>query len=154
MKRELVTGISAFALYLILSWPPSLQDTALGAIVALVVASAFSKYLVRDESKLSPKRLIKLISYCIWYLTIVELKAHIGGLKAALIPSTINPKVLKLKAVSRSDYAVAWLANSITNTPGTVTVDVRGDELYVHCLFGELGREPKEFDRKAHEIFD
>ena len=46
----------------------------------------------------------------------------------------INPKVVKIKTKLKSKFARALLANSITLTPGTVTVDLHEDELLVHWL--------------------
>ncbi len=48
----------------------------------------------------------------------------------------INPGIVKVKTNLRSDFALALLANSITLTPGTVTIDIsgQGENLYVHWL--------------------
>ena len=46
----------------------------------------------------------------------------------------VEPKVLRVKASQQTDVGRMIHANSITLTPGTVTLDVRGDELLVHAL--------------------
>jgi len=40
----------------------------------------------------------------------------------------------------KSDFLRTILANSITLTPGTITVDMSDDEFTVHCLRGEYGQ--------------
>ena len=49
------------------------------------------------------------------------------------------------KVTARSDFEVTSYANSITLTPGTVTVDVDGDMLLVHALT-RTGADPASFE--------
>lgn len=42
-----------------------------------------------------------------------------------------DPKVIEISTSLNSDYLISVLANSITLTPGTITVDVRGQKLWV-----------------------
>ena len=46
----------------------------------------------------------------------------------------INPGIVKVKTHLKSEFAQVLLANSITLTPGTVTVDIEGGYLFVHWL--------------------
>lgn len=47
----------------------------------------------------------------------------------------IRPGIVKIRTTLKSDFARTLLANSITMTPGTITVDIIGDEFYVHWIF-------------------
>ena len=47
----------------------------------------------------------------------------------------INPEIVMLKTDIKSDLGVLLLANSITLTPGTITIDTEGEYLYVHWLY-------------------
>jgi multicomponent Na+:H+ antiporter subunit E len=60
----------------------------------------------------------------------------------------INPGIIKTKTVLKSKMARLILANSITLTPGTFTIDIIEDELFIHCV------NIKEDDLEAygHEI--
>ena len=49
-------------------------------------------------------------------------------------PSAISPNLIKVKASQASQVGINVYGNSITLTPGTITVDVEGDELTVHAL--------------------
>jgi len=46
----------------------------------------------------------------------------------------ISPNVVKFKTNLKKDLSKTILANSITLTPGTITIEVKGDEFTVHCL--------------------
>ena len=67
----------------------------------------------------------------------------------------ISPTLLKVRASQRSDVGIATYGNSITLTPGTVTVGVRGSDLVVHALTregadslaeGEMDRRVSRFE--------
>ncbi|MBI4743491.1 MAG: Na+/H+ antiporter subunit E [Actinobacteria bacterium] len=49
----------------------------------------------------------------------------------------IEPAVVRLKSPVKGELAQTALANSITLTPGTLTIDIKGDEFYIHCLAEE-----------------
>ena len=46
----------------------------------------------------------------------------------------IRPGIVKVKTSLKSDEAKTFLANSITLTPGTLTVDIDGQDFYVHWI--------------------
>ena len=56
----------------------------------------------------------------------------------------ISPALVKIKTVCKSDLAKVTFANSITLTPGTVTVEIEGDKLLVHGLY-EANTAPEAF---------
>jgi multicomponent Na+:H+ antiporter subunit E len=84
------------------------------------------------------KRSLYVIHYC--FVLIAEiLKANIVVFK--MIYSSkyeLEPAVVHFKADLHSQFARVLLANSITLTPGTITVALDGDEYTVHCLDKEL----------------
>ena len=63
----------------------------------------------------------------------------------------ISPTMTVVRASQRTSAAVATYANSITLTPGTITVGVRGKELTVHALVrdGALELEEGTMDRRV-----
>jgi len=46
----------------------------------------------------------------------------------------IRPGIVKVRTTLKSDMAKTFLANSITLTPGTLTIDIDGDDFYVHWI--------------------
>jgi multicomponent Na+:H+ antiporter subunit E len=63
----------------------------------------------------------------------------------------IAPSLLRVRAGQRGDLGRAIYANSITLTPGTVSIEVAGDEITVHALTAEAadGLRTGEMDRKV-----
>jgi multicomponent Na+:H+ antiporter subunit E len=65
----------------------------------------------------------------------------------------IRPGIVKVPLKLRSQFARAMLANSITMTPGTITVDIMGDDLYVHWIYIS-STDPAEYSRKISGRFE
>jgi multicomponent Na+:H+ antiporter subunit E len=47
----------------------------------------------------------------------------------------IRPGIVKVRTTLKSDFAKTLLANSITMTPGTISVDIIGEYLYIHWIY-------------------
>ncbi|MCD6324644.1 MAG: Na+/H+ antiporter subunit E, partial [Desulfurococcales archaeon] len=134
----------------------SVTELVLGAIVGFSVAYIFSDLLVQDSSKLSIKRLAVLVAYAVKYFTVIEAKAHWSVVKAILSPKMgINPSIVRIPYRVRDDYAVVTIANSITNTPGTVVVDIDEEKknMYVHWIFADVV-EDEEARKEVSEEFE
>ena len=63
----------------------------------------------------------------------------------------ISPRLLRVKPTQKTCVGVVTYANSITLTPGTISVDVKQDELLVHALTAEgaAGLEAGDMDRRV-----
>jgi len=114
------------------------QELLVGGIVAALVAGIsyelFSRGPVRE--KLRPKRWAYLLAYLPVYLW-AEIKAHLGVAYRIIHPKLpLRPAIVRVPTELRSDVGVTTLANSITMTPGTLSVDVdeRKPCLYVHWI--------------------
>lgn len=74
------------------------------------------------------------IGYFPWLIWEI-IKSNIDVAKRILSPSLpINPRVFRVTASQRTAVGRTIYANSITLTPGTVTIQVRGNEFEVHAL--------------------
>ena len=95
-------------------------------------------------------------------MSILEVKnvsKFFGGVKAnvdvalAIIRgnNAIAPKTMQVKASQRSDVGRVTYANSVTLTPGTVTVDMDGDMFLVHALTkgSAAGLETGDMDKRV-----
>ena len=77
---------------------------------------------------------IRLVGYVPWLATQIVISS-VQVAQIVLSPKMkIRPTVVKFDYPLPHNIARATLANSITLTPGTVTIDVRGDEYVVHAL--------------------
>lgn len=90
-------------------------------------------------------RLFGWLSYYPW-LTWEIIKSNWVVIKACLRADLdLNPALVKVKTVCKSDLAKVTFANSITLTPGTVTIEIEGDKLLVHGIY-EAGTVPEAFE--------
>ena len=107
---------------------------ALGA-VSVVVAILLSRRmdLIDEESEAYHLGLRPLL-YLPWLLWQIA-KANLHIARVILTPSLpIRPRLLRIRARQQTDLGLVIFANSITLTPGTVTLDVRDQTLLVHAL--------------------
>ena len=85
------------------------------------------------------RELSRIPSYLVWLLWQIVL-ANVHTLKLALTPGGLEevaPRVVRFKTTLRSEFAKYVLAQSITLTPGTVTIKIVGDEFFVHAISEE-----------------
>ena len=78
-------------------------------------------------------------------------------IRLILSPSTeVEPRLVHLRTDLKTDGKRALLANSITLTPGTITVRLKGQHLQVHCLDCSLaeGLGESSFVRLLREMED
>ena len=125
--------------WLILSGLFDAFHITLGLISCTIVTLMSEDLLFSDRSRSAGERvseLIRLPSYLGWLLWQIIL-ANMHVIRLALHPDgakEIKPRMVRIKTPLKSDFARYMLANSITLTPGTVTVKVEGDELLVHAI--------------------
>lgn len=123
--------VVCFALWLLLSGHWDVMHLLFGA-----TASALVAWLNRGEEAVSG--LVRALPRLAWYVPwlMVEIaRANLAVVRIVLDPRLpMDPVVVRFRLPVRSDLAVTTLANSITLTPGTITLDVEGDEMVVHAL--------------------
>ena len=135
LMRRLLDAIIIFVLWLLLVWSLDVQGVVAGAVLAVLFAALLSGLLPQKvERLLSPVRwfwaLMHLVSLAFWIVV-----ANLDVLYRVVHPNLpIRPGIVKVKTSLKSDEAKTFLANSITLTPGTLTVDIIDDWLYVHWI--------------------
>ena len=129
---------------------------SLGAVSILVTVLLTLRLTGIDRDTSPYLRIFGLFGYWVWLVGQVA-KANWTVIKACLRADLdINPALIKVKTVCKSDLAKTVFANSITLTPGTVTVDVDEDVFLVHGLY-EDDAQPENFtemDRRAARSTD
>ncbi len=172
MSRSRGSGLRAFAvlaivmygLYLALAGSTSPTDLLFGAVASVIAAWLVKDLLVSEARKLSVVRAAYLVKYLVKYFLVDEVRAHLDVARRALSPSMpLNPGFVEVPYDLRSEYAVLMVANSVTNTPGTVTVavDEEGRRMYIHWI-DVKAVEPeacrnaitKWFEENARKVFD
>ena len=139
--RRLIYFVVGFVTWMLLCWPVvdgklDVQVTVAGLIASALVAVLFHEMLPREHHVfISPVRFFWLLVYLPIYSYYV-IMANFDVVYRALHPKMpINPGIVKIKTNLKTDSAITALANSITLTPGTMTVDVTDDGyLYIHWI--------------------
>jgi multicomponent Na+:H+ antiporter subunit E len=96
----------------------------------------------------------RIVFYWVWLIKEILVSAiHVSGviLKGKM---PIQPAMLDIKATQRSEMGNVIFANSITLTPGTVTVDMQGDKLLIHALTKDTadGLMTGDMDRRVTAV--
>jgi len=152
--RAVYLGLFLFGLWFLLSGSYVALLLALGfASSVFVVAIALRMHIVDRETH--PIHLHSaIVFYWIW-LTWEIVKANIDVARRVLDPRLpMSPNLLRVKATQKTDLGRVSYANSITLTPGTVSVRVEGDSILVHALTREAAEvlAKGEMDRRVTKI--
>lgn len=108
-------------------------------VVSIALCVYIARKLGTDDAEGYPSHLFirAVVSYWPWLLKEIVV-SNIAVAKAILIGGdAIRPQVLKVKAGQANELGITIYANSITLTPGTVTIDVNGSDVTVHALMDE-----------------
>jgi len=139
--RRLIYFVLAFVIWVLLSWPfvdgrIDVQVLTAGVIASAIVAFLFHEVLPQEHHVfVSPVRIFWAVVYIpvLFYYIIL---ANFDVVYRALHPKMpIKPGIVKIRTKLKSQSGITALANSITLTPGTLTVDLTDDGfLYIHWI--------------------
>ena len=135
--RRLVYFVVGFIIWLLLTWSIDVQVVIAGLIASAVVAIVFHEIAPKEHHHIfiSPVRVFWFLVYVPVFFYYV-IMANLDVVYRALHPKMpINPGIVKIKTNLKTEYGITALANSITLTPGTLTVDLSDDGfLYIHWI--------------------
>jgi len=139
--RRLIYFVLALLVWIMLTWPfvdgrVDWQVVIAGLIASGLVAILFHEMLPREHHVfISPVRIFWLVVYLPVFFYYV-FKANLDVVYRALHPEMpIKPGIVKIKTNLKTESGITALANSITLTPGTLTMDLTGDGfLYIHWI--------------------
>lgn len=150
----LIAGISLFWFGLSGHFEFPILHMGIGSILFVLWFSIRLK--ITDVEGAPYLRAPRAIGYWLW-LGVEIVKANMTVIRAALKATPdIEPAMTRVKTRCRSDLAKVTFANSITLTPGTVTIDLEDDELIVHGLYAADVAEGAfdEMDRRTSKAID
>jgi len=160
--RRIILFIVAFTLWLLLAWTLNWQHLLVGCIAAFLVAFLFGNVFVQE-----PKKCLQIKRW-FWFLCYLSLfiweciKANLDVAYRVLHPAMpIKPGIVKVRTSLKSTIAKTFLANSITMTPGTLSVDIDGEHLYIHWIYVQAEEVEeasraivRKFEKLLARIFD
>lgn len=156
IRTIIVSFITLMAFWFIMSGFFDLIHTLMG-VISVVAVMALNhqlkkhKYYEDEVDVLNELRYGRLILYLFW----LAWQIVVSGFQVArviLSPSLpISPSMVKFKVDLPSAHAKMILGNSITLTPGTLTVDIQGDEFIIHSILPQA-YEGIINDRMPHEV--
>ena len=145
LLNTIVLAAVLMALWFIMSQKTEPKFLMLGAASSILIAAFCSRILImkgavsgREYSLLSFNP-FKMAAYFCWLLVQVIKSALYVSRIVLSDRSLVEPSIAWFRADYDSPFARALLANSITLTPGTITIDITDDGIYsVHALTNEL----------------
>ena len=153
MKKATLPGIISTAIVCFVFWllltgqltdlfkgEPAPQLLIAGVIVSVGVALFTSRFFIHEKAfyLFHPARILWLIGYIFVFLKELA-KANVDVALRALNPKLpVNPGIVKVPVELKSEYGESMLANSITLTPGTITMDIAEQDdktwYYIHWI--------------------
>lgn len=152
----LITTIAMFSFWILLS-----GEFTFILITSGIVASLIAAYLSHDifigkaDIKSETGRVFRFFRYLPWLLwQIILCNLEIAYLVLNPKP-LVDPQIVRFKTDLKTDLGIVTLANSITLTPGTVTVEANREEFVIHAIWqksaegiisGDMQRRVKEIE--------
>ena len=147
-----------FVLWLMFNERITIDVIIFGIIIVAVLSLAIKMIGLWDPSK-DIQRISRIPSAIGFVLRLVYevFKANIHMIMLVLSPNPnerIRPKILRHYSNIKTDGGLVALANSITLTPGTVTVDVGDDYVYVHAIdeYAEEGLKDSVIEKQIERM--
>jgi len=142
MRAFLITTVCAFLLYLLLTtasgplflW--SKEELIIGAIFAVIVGAIVRNRFIKGSFRmLNPRRWFLFLAYFFGIFLPAMAKANVD-VAYRVITGRINPGIVRVSPNLKTDLGITMLANSITLTPGTLSVEIdeKTNDLYIHWI--------------------
>jgi len=155
---RLVHFLVALGLWLLVTWSVDGQNLGAGAVVAVLTTLALGRAMpAQRRGAWSAASLVRRGLWLAYYVPMFLIYCVQANLDVAYrvlhINLPIRPGIVKVRTVLQSDIAKTMLANSITLTPGTLTVDIDGQDLYIHWIY-VASDDPEEQRRMIVSRFE
>lgn len=146
MKKLVISFVYLFLVWILLSGYFKTNLLVLGVLSCLFVSWLAIKLDIFSDNSDHLKINIRAIGYAPWLLKeIIKSNLHVS--RIVLDPKLpINPQSLWIEGSQKTDTALAIHANSITLTPGTISLEVDGKKIHVHAISDDAAQGVKDGD--------
>ncbi|MFP6899448.1 MAG: Na+/H+ antiporter subunit E [Opitutales bacterium] len=133
----------------------------MGALASLIVTWLSQDLLFQDRKKNLAERIAeagRFVGYVFWLLWQIVL-ANVHVFKLAMTKQgdeEMSPRVVTFRTKLKTDFAKFVFANSITLTPGTITIQIKGSQFMVHAISEVVEKDLRsgEMERRVAAIFE
>lgn len=134
--RYVTVFILSLIFWLLLTFKITVPNIIVGSAASIICSLIFTRFFIHNIYKLiQPHRYFWFLVYLVVFIWEC-IKANFDVAYRVLHPAMpIRPGIVKVKTTLKSELARTLLANSITMTPGTISVDIIGDYLYIHWIY-------------------
>lgn len=134
--------IAFLLLWIIFNGRITLEVLLIGMVLCAALFAFCCKFTEHSIQKdIRMMKCLPLVFQYILILIIEILKANKQVLYFIMTPRyQVEPQIIHFTSKLQSELLRVVLANSITLTPGTITVGLEGNEYYVHCLDKEFAQ--------------
>ncbi len=152
--RFIYSWVVFFILWLAFTTTFATAEVVTGAVVSFILALiSYETFTGWGFKGIKLSNLWWSVVYIINFLWLM-LKANLNVARIVLTPSLpINPGIVEFETKLTNEYAKMVLANSITLTPGTFTVDIVGNRFYIHWIDVTV-TDPQEVYKEIAEPFE
>ena len=154
MVHALGLGLALAGLWILLSGIFQPLILIFGAVSCLLVLFICRRMDVVDHEAVPLQVRFGIIGYWIWLAREIA-KSNYDVAKLILDPAMpISPSIIRVKATQTTDFGRVIHANSITLTPGTVSIELEADEIIVHAISAEAAKGTLEggIDRRVTAV--
>ncbi len=134
--RYIAFFILGLLFWLLITFDLSVANISVGIAASAICTLIFARYYFSNVIRfIQPHRWFWFMVYLVVFIWSC-IVANLDVAYRVLHPSMpIKPGIVKVKTTLRSGFARTLLANSITMTPGTLTVDIIDDYFYIHWIY-------------------
>lgn len=152
--------IFVFNLLLALAWMALTgQFDPVNFVAGFILAALLLRLVLSNSARRSyfsrGSRLFRFVLFFLKEMILANLRVAITVLSPRL---RISPALIEIPLEARSDLSISLLANLITLTPGTLTLDISNDRrvIFVHTMYAEdteeFKRSIKSLERRVLEV--
>ena len=152
--RYITIFILSLIFWLLLTFKFTVPNLIVGSVVAVICSAVFARYYFKSVYKfLQPRRYFWFLIYLFVFIWAC-IKANFDVAYRVLHPAMpIRPGIVKVRTTLKSEFAKTLLANSITMTPGTITIDIIDDMMYIHWIYVR-SEDPEIYTRMIIGVFE
>ena len=154
--KALRAAIPLFIFWLAITESVSMVDVAVGAVLAVLLGAWAALPVARRRARAQLRQAGRFLLY-FGHLLESIVRSAIQVAEVVLDPRMpIEPVLIAHRTSFKREVSRVAFANSITLTPGTLTVDVDGNTFFIHCLAERFADDigSGELERRIARVFE